>query len=157
MNELLEQYGDRVTFLLVYTIEAHPAGAPSPYTDREWRTLINRASAIKIPQPDRYEDRRRQAETSKAALKLSQRVLVDSMANDVWSAYGSASSPAFVIGWEGRIASQQVWIDPPEIRRVLERLLAQPPEAVHGQLPTVTAPSAAPDSAGRHDPPSPGH
>lgn len=127
MNELLAEYGDRVTFLLVYTVEAHPVGAPSPYADREWRTWINRVSRVKIPQPSRYEDRRRQAETSKAALGLGQRLLVDSMENAVWNAYGSASSPAFVIDLDGRIASQQVWIDPQEIRQVLDRLLAPMP------------------------------
>ncbi len=126
MSDLMEDYGDRVTFLLVYTIEAHPAGASSPYADREWRTWINRVSGIKIDQPDRYGARHRQAEISKAALGLTQRMLVDTMDNAVWQAYGAASSPAFVIDTEGKIAAQQVWIDPEGIRQVLDELLSEP-------------------------------
>lgn len=129
MSGLLEDYGERVTFLLVYTVEAHPAGAPSPYADRQWRTWINRVSGVKIGQPAEYEARRQQAAASKAALGLSQRMLVDSMDNAVWQAYGAASSPAFVIDREGNIAAQQVWIDPQGIRQVLEELLSDPTSA----------------------------
>lgn len=48
----------------------------------------------------------------------------DGMDNGIWKAYGAASSPAFVIDREGRIALRQVWLDPKGIAQALDRLLA---------------------------------
>ncbi len=124
MKELVEDYGERVNFLIVDTLEAHPTGAPSPYADREWRTWLNRLSGVSVPQPEEFEQRRRQARSSREALGLSQLMVVDELNNSIWLAYGGASSPAFVVAGDGRVASRQVWLDPEEIRRVLDRLLA---------------------------------
>ncbi len=51
-------------------------------------------------------------------------MIVDEMDDAVWRSYGAASSPAFVIDHEGRIAARQVWIEPRKIKQVLERLLS---------------------------------
>ncbi len=125
MEDLARDFGDRVHFLLIYTLEAHPKGSKSPYEDEEWVSLPNRVTGVFIDQPKDLPARTARAEFSAEKLKLPHQVLVDSMDNAVWSAYGSASSPAFVIDRHGNIASSQVWIDPKEIRRVLEELLAE--------------------------------
>src|SRR6266496_5342796 len=33
-HSLMHDYGDRVNFLILYTVEAHPKGDPSPYTGK---------------------------------------------------------------------------------------------------------------------------
>ncbi|MBA3564548.1 MAG: redoxin domain-containing protein, partial [Gammaproteobacteria bacterium] len=46
MRELQAEFADRVHLLVVYTLEAHPTGAPSPYSNKEWRPLINRMTGV---------------------------------------------------------------------------------------------------------------
>lgn len=129
---LIEDYGDRVRFLVVYTLEAHPVGSKSPYDDEEWLTLFNRMTGVRVPQASTDDERMNQAKLTRDRLYRQSTVLVDTMDNEIWSAYGGASSPAFVIDRDGRVALRQVWIDPGEIRRTLDRLLA----------PTLPTPAA---------------
>ena len=124
MDDLVAQYEDRAHFLVVYTLEAHPEGSKSPYAEGEWNPWINRITGVHIAQPGSFEQRQQQAAQSRQELALAATVLVDEMSNEVWQRYGGAASPAFVIDLQGRIAARQVWIDPAELRRVLDRLLS---------------------------------
>ena len=123
MRDLVDDYEGQVHFLLVYTLEAHPKGAVSPYADKEWLTSWNRFTGVKVEQPETERQREDNAVRSRARLEIDWPVLVDSMDNSVWQSYGAASSPAFVIDQEGRIVARQVWIRPGELRRVLDGLL----------------------------------
>ncbi len=123
MAPLWEDYRDRVHFLLVYTIEAHPVGAESPYSAEEWDLWINRLVGVRVPQATDLETRREQAIASRNGLAIEPQVVVDGMDNAVWQTWGAASSPAFVIDRHGRIAARQVWIRPKRLRRVLDQLL----------------------------------
>lgn len=126
LEPLIEDYQDRVHFLTVYTLEAHPVGSESPYKDEEWVSLPNRITGVKIEQPQTADERLETARFSHDKLELPEPMVVDTMDNAVWQDYGSASSPAFVIDLEGRIALRQVWVEPKEIRRILEELLDEP-------------------------------
>lgn len=126
MDEIYEQYRDRVHFVIVYTVEAHPVGAKSPYADGEWDLWWNRLTGVRVPRAPDEASRRRQASRSRAKLGLAPLMLVDGIDDAVWARYGAASSPAFVIDREGRIAARQVWLEPKKLRRVLDRLLAAP-------------------------------
>ena len=110
---------------LVYTVEAHPVGSRSPYTEGEWDTMWNRLTGVRVRQPEDEESRQEQARVSHDRINYQARMIVDTMDDAVWRSYGSASSPAFVIDQAGRIAARQVWIEPKKIRQVLERLLAE--------------------------------
>lgn len=123
MSELEEEFTGRVHFLLVYTVEAHPVGSKSPYDDGEWVTMWNRMTRVLVKQPADGEERLELARSSHEKLKLDPPMVVDQMDNAVWEDYGSASSPAFVIDLEGKIAARQVWVEPKELRTVLLRLL----------------------------------
>ena len=127
MDGLIEEYRDRVHFLLVYTIEAHPVGSKSPYADGEWDPWINRLTGVRVRQPSSLQERTSQAERSFTKLKLEQAMVVDEMDDAVWRAYGSASAPAFVIDRNGVVVARQVWIAPARIRELLDRLLAEEP------------------------------
>jgi peroxiredoxin len=123
MAALHEKYKDRVNFLIVYTLEAHPAGAKSPYADGEWLTWWNRFGGVRIPQSASSEARRAQARLSHEVLRIAYPMAADGMDNRVWKAYGAASSPAFVIDRNGHVALRQVWLDPTGIAQALDRLL----------------------------------
>ena len=123
MEDLQHDFRERVHFLLVYTVEAHPVGSKSPYHDAEWDTWWNKLTGVRVRQPPDAESRLEQARVSHEKIQYQARMIVDEMDDAVWRSYGAASSPAFVIDLEGRVAARQVWIEPKEIRRVLERLL----------------------------------
>ncbi|MDZ7670928.1 MAG: deiodinase-like protein [Gammaproteobacteria bacterium] len=128
MQPLRERYGDRVTFLVVYTQEAHPVGAPSPYRDEEWVPWINRLARINVGQPPDLAARLDQARFARQAMDANVRFLVDGDDDAVWRAYGAAPSPAFVLDRSGRVVLRQPWVVPGDIERILERLLSdQPP------------------------------
>lgn len=124
MSGLIEDYEDRVHFLTIYTVEAHPVGSKSPYAEGEWDLWMNKVLGVRVREPATVEERAELARTSHEKLKLTEPMVVDSMDNAVWEAYGAAASPAFVIDQEGYVALRQVWVVPKEIRRVLDELLA---------------------------------
>lgn len=127
MEDLIEDFRDRVHFLTVYTTEAHPVGSKSPYAEGEWDTWMNKAVGVRVREPATQEEREELARFSHEKLKLLAPMAVDGMDNEVWETYGGASSPGFVIDQQGRVALRQVWIEPKEIREVLEKLVGEEP------------------------------
>ncbi len=125
MSDLWEEFRGRVHFLLVYTLEAHPVGSKSPYDEGEWVTMWNRVTRVRVAQPESEEHRMQQAIFSHQRLELEPPMVVDALDNAVWEAYGAASSPAFVIDLEGKVALRQVWVAPDPIREVLLELLEE--------------------------------
>ncbi len=123
MRTLVEEYQDRVHFLMVYTVEAHPVGSKSPYSTKQWDPLINRAVRVRVEQPSTLSEREAVAQRSHEKLNLSRQMVVDTMNDSVWSAYGSAASPAFVLDAGGIVVLRQPWVSPKEIRASLDRLL----------------------------------
>lgn len=126
MDDLVAAYGERVDFRVIYTLEAHPKGSNSPYADGEWVSSINRLTGVLLAQPADFDERLERARFSRERLGLAQGILVDGMDDAVWSAYGAASSPAFVVDRDGTVVLSQVWIVPRQIRAALDRLLAPP-------------------------------
>ena len=124
MHDLQEDYRGRVDFLLIYTQEAHPVGSDSPFVEREWNPWINKVAGVRVEQTETLEDRLERARESRARLDLELPMAVDAPDNSAWQAYGAAASPAFILDAQGTVAAAQVWIDPKEIRLVLDRLLA---------------------------------
>lgn len=43
VDRLARRYAGKINVVVIYTIEAHPVGAPAPYSDRQW--LTGRSSA----------------------------------------------------------------------------------------------------------------
>ena len=132
IRDIYEDYQDRVSFLIVYTVEAHPVGSKSPYAEEEWDTWWNRLTGVRVDQPADEASRQAQASFSHEKLRLDPLMVVDDMDNTTWKAYGAASSPAFVIDTEGQVVSRQVWIEPKQIRQVLDRLLVSRKTIIQG-------------------------
>jgi cytochrome oxidase Cu insertion factor (SCO1/SenC/PrrC family) len=126
MDALYREYKDRVHFLLVYTLEAHPKGSKNPYVDKEWVSMINRLTRNVMDQPRDMEARLQRAKESKQQLNIKYPMAVDGMENQVWKDYGRAPSTAFVIDQHGNIALRQPWINPKEIKEILDKLLNGP-------------------------------
>ena len=109
------KYGDKVNFVVIYVIEPHPWGQPSPYNplfnqyDEKQGKAIN---GDELYQPDRYEWRRSQAARMRADLGVSPVVLVDEMDNPVWCTYGPMPNCAYLIGTDGTIHEKESWYQP---------------------------------------------
>lgn len=151
LRALERRYRERVNFLAVYTREAHPVVSPSPYTGEPWDLWVNRLSGVRIYDPLSLSERIGRAARARASLDVTIPVAVDRMDDAVWRAYGAASSPAFVIDRDGRVAARQVWSDPGALADVLDRLLVEtaPPDedrrisgrsADHEEAPADRAP-----------------
>lgn len=122
MAELRRKYADRADFVTVYTLEAHPQGSPSPYSDREWIPLKNVAEGQLKPQPSTMEQRRRHALEAVEKLGETRSLGIDRMDNQVWRAFGARPNSAFLIGADGRILLAQEWADPEALDAALAKL-----------------------------------
>ena len=114
LRKMHADYGDRVTFLVLYTVEAHPKGSPSPYRPgREWVTSDNRRDGILVAQPQNYRNRVKLATLCRDALGLGAPIVVDNLENAVWKAYGAAPNAAYLIGMDGKVVIRHGWFHPP--------------------------------------------
>jgi len=123
MSKLYREYSDSAHFLLVYTLEAHPKGAINPYVDREWVSSFNYLTNTIVGEHQDFAERQSMAAYSTQKLNVAYPVVVDSMNNAIWRAYGRAPSAAFVIDKTGHIALRQAWINPSEIAATLDHLI----------------------------------
>jgi hypothetical protein len=123
-EKLAAEFGDRVNFVILYTVEAHPSGEPSIYFGRENVTAANKRDGILWPDAKTMDERVKRANDSVKSLKLKTTMLVDDMDNRVWKAYGSAPNCAYLIGIDGKVMEAQPWFDAGPMRAALEKLLA---------------------------------
>ncbi len=121
--KLQREYAGDVTFVVVYTVEAHPEGSKSPYREGEWLTNINRVTRTRVKQPESTEARIAQAIWSTEKLGRSDLIVVDTFEDRTWQRYGAAPSAAFVLDAGGNIVLRQPWVEPDGIRRALDGLL----------------------------------
>jgi len=125
IQKLQRDFADRVAFVVVYTQEAHPVDAINPYADRIWNPVINKVAGVNVPEHTSAEQRRAQASQAFELMELDSRFLVDNMDNSVWRRYGAAPSAAYVIDLQGDIRLRQPWVYPREIRKTLNKILAE--------------------------------
>jgi len=110
---LYSQYGGKVHFIVVYTIEAHPIGSKCPYSDQESPSSYSvDLQGSPVHQPLSYEERLLLARKTAAEAGISVPVLVDEMDNPVWCTYGAAPNAAYLIGTDGTVLAQQRWYEP---------------------------------------------
>lgn len=128
LHPLREKYFGRVTFLVVYTLEAHPVGASSPYSDEEWVPMINRLMRIRNPQASTYAERLGQAQDAYGAMQSNAVFLIDDLDNRVWQQYGRAPSAAFLIDSDRRVVLRQPWVEPDALGAAIDELLARKPD-----------------------------
>ena len=126
LEDLAEEFGNQVRFAMIYTIESHPVGSPCPYTGEPWDTLLNVFTGVRVGQATTAEQRMQTAQLAAADMEISFPVLVDTMDNQVWRAYGSAPTMAFVFDQHANVTMRQVWFEPRAVRTELERLIEVP-------------------------------
>jgi hypothetical protein len=112
-EKLVRDFGAKLHFIVIYTLEAHPCGVNSPYTNREWTMRASwDAAGNPLGQPAAYAARVAMARQCASELGVSIPVLVDGMDNAVWCAYGGAPNNAYFIEQDGRISAKHGWYQP---------------------------------------------
>jgi hypothetical protein len=127
LERLYEKYGDRADFFILYTVEAHPAGSPSPYADREWVTEENRRAGILLKAPSSYKERVALASQCRTNLRVGVPILIDEMDNSGWERFGKAPNAAYLIDSKGKVRFRQGWFDPVNLERALLMVLQEEP------------------------------
>lgn len=111
-------------FITIYTVEAHPIGSVSPYSDKEWPAACSRDKAGNpIGQPPAYEERLKQARKMVSELGIMVPVLIDEFDNPVWCTYGPAPNIAYLVDREGTIIEKQGWYDPQRMENAISKIV----------------------------------
>ena len=123
LNTLREKFGDRVAFVVVYTIDAHPKGDPCPYTHKEWVPESNVKDNVLVPQPVTLDDRLALARQYSDRYCHGTTVLVDTMENASWIALGEAPNLGLLIDRQGIVSLRQGWFEPKEMETAISAML----------------------------------
>ncbi|MDH4048427.1 MAG: redoxin domain-containing protein [Gammaproteobacteria bacterium] len=118
---LLNDYKGLLSVAIVYVIDAHPSGDPSPYSGEERVTRKNVKQGILIRQPRSQEERISRAVELQELLGSTAPILVDNMENTAWQSVGERPNAAVLIDKGGRVLAQQKWFDDASIRDMIER------------------------------------
>lgn len=116
LQPLIDGYGGRVGFVVVYGHEAHPTDA--------WVSAENVREGIAIASHTTWEERQTCALLTRDALGLKATILVDELAETVVRGWGGHPNAGYVLDAAGVVVSRQHFIDAAETGRVLDGLLA---------------------------------
>lgn len=125
LNQLISDYGNDVTFLIAYTVEAHPIIDYSPYFDTVNTTQINVNQGILYEQPTTYEERKTIVSDMLNNSTINCEVILDSPCNEFWTAYGEAPNRAYLIDTAGVVQISQGWFNYPYAVNAIDTYLGQ--------------------------------
>lgn len=123
LDELRREYSARVSFLVVYTREAHPAGS--------WEVERNRDEEISIADHKDEAGRRTVAREAQNRLHLGQiSFTTDAMRNATADAYHAfPNAAAVLIGKDSTVLAYQQWFDAYTMRPAILDALAPKPQS----------------------------
>ena len=96
LNQLYEQYGNQVEFLVVYITEAHPSDV--------WQTESNFRDKVVFASPRNEDERASVAGTCVRKLGIKIPALLDEFGNSTESAYTAWPDRIYLIDRNGRVA-----------------------------------------------------
>lgn len=115
-----------MNFVIVYTVEAHPEDEAGPYgKGGKGSSRQNAQSGHSAGQPKSAEERAARAASCVQRLGLRTPIVIDTMDDATWKAYGSAPNCACLIGRDGKVIEQQGWFEPHEMRKAIEALIGK--------------------------------
>ena len=123
---LQQRLGDRIAIALVYTIDAHPCGDPSPYSGEEWGPPANEQDGVLVRQPATLGARLALARRYAREHAGETTVLVDTMDNAGWRALGGAPNAGVLVRTDGVVAARCGWFDAERLGTAAAHVLATP-------------------------------
>lgn len=123
LNRLVQHFSDRISVVIVYTVEAHPIECPSPYSGHEWVTMRNIMGRVLCTQPRTLEERLDLTRSFKRRLKVKAPILVDGMDNHAWQTLGAAPNMAILIETNGRVVAYNGWFNADAMTHSINQLM----------------------------------
>ncbi len=121
---IYKKYKDKINFLLVYVIEAHPAASKSPYRGDEWTMMYSEdKKGNPVKQPQTYEERNNLALKCIKDAKLTIPVVVDKMDNTVWEKFGPAPNLAYFIGMDKKVVTAHEWYNVSKLETTIKNYI----------------------------------
>ncbi len=127
INELSDSIGNKVDMYMIYTIDAHPADVPSPYSanDKPWIAKANIRDSVEEAQPATYGERIQLADKWKNDYDVKPPILIDTPENGFWKNFGQAPNMVYLILPSGIIYFKQSWFNEKEVKESVKSLLSQ--------------------------------
>lgn len=132
VEELRRRFGDHVAVVVVYTVEAHPAQDPCPYTGKEWVPESNAKDGVLVRQPTNLAGRLALAREFQSRFAPGTTVLVDLMDDAAWKSLGQAPNLGLLVVGHGMVRMRQGWFDADAMTKELIAIGVKP-------LPTAPA------------------
>jgi hypothetical protein len=111
VEALAQRCGDTAAVVIIYTIDAHPAGDPCPYIGKEWVPKDNVRDGVLVRQPVTLEERLALANQYRDRFSSGAVILVDTMDDASWHALGEAPNLGLLIDAYGIVQVRQGWFD----------------------------------------------
>lgn len=129
INELSDSIRKQIAVYMVYTLEAHPADVPSPYSTNEkpWIVKDNIKDSVAEVQPATYGERIELAERWVADYQVKPEVLIDTPENGFWKHFGQAPNMVYVILPNGIIYFRQTWFNEKSVKEKIDALMDNDP------------------------------
>lgn len=121
LAELRAQVGDDAFLALVYTIDAHPQGDPSPYSGDEWVPPANQQDGVLVRQPVTLEERLALARRYARDWAGGVPVFVDTMDDAAWRELGEAPNVGLLVDGRGMVVERTGWFDAAKLGAALAR------------------------------------
>lgn len=139
IKDLQTNYGDQVTILLMYIVEAHPYTDISPYFGYVNPSFQNITDSVLYNEPIVYGDRVATATDMINDLDISIPVILDGSCNEFWTYSECGPNTAYLIDTSGLIATKQGWFNgqTQDMGASIDSLLGNPvvdPEDPTGQI-----------------------
>ncbi|MCF7849442.1 MAG: hypothetical protein K9M45_11385 [Kiritimatiellales bacterium] len=125
LEYLEKDYSTRLNLVIIYTIEAHPQGDPSPYSDKEWVTSQNKEEHILVAQPKSPAERKALAEQFVKQVNPPSQILVDGMDNEIWALLGAGPNVAVLVDRNGHVRAKQDWFRLASLKGAIEQVLGE--------------------------------
>lgn len=152
--ELAAKLKGKVNVAVVYVVEAHPKGDPSPYKGVEDVTIENQRDRILYRQPATVAERLKLANEFRRRLNVGVPVYVDAMDNAAWKNLGGGPNMGVLVDERGVVVARQGWFDGPGMEKAAAAYLessqkAKAAERVKGGFADwdITQPVASKDLA----------
>jgi ankyrin repeat protein len=126
--ELAAKLKDRVNVVVIYVIEAHPKGDPSPYSGAEDVTIENQRDGVLCRQPTALDERLKLARKFQKRLEVEVPIYVDGMDDAVWNAMGGGPNMGVLVDNEGIVLARQGWFDAKSMHSATESFLVAFPK-----------------------------
>ncbi len=123
VNWLAKKWRGKISVLIVYQAEAHPAGTSDAL-------VLNQRAGFSIPAATSAADRRKAA--AEAATRLhfpASDLSIDSITNATSIAYGSLPNMTFLVDGKGKLVCAWPWMAPSQVNGAVGDLLAHRPIA----------------------------